>query len=260
MSLLKTNIKKENGVYYLTQKRNDFSNLYIQVRDLEKRVYADQIVKQLPSVSKNHHYYDEWKLRQKSTQRIITYLKNLNRPIKILDLGCGNGWFSYQLSLIPDSEVLGVDVNDIELEQAVRVFDKPNLHFIYADIFSEGVEILEDFDIVTVNSCIQYFEDLEHILSRLKSLLKEQGELHLLDSPFYKLNEIEPARKRTITYYQKLGVPEMVNHYFHHSFNKISEFEILYKHKKSILNKILGKKDSPFMWYRFIKKTKTTVV
>ncbi len=249
-----SNIKKNKGIYYITEKQNQFSSIYIDVRKKEERVYNDDIIKQLPKVTKTHRYFIEWKLRQKSTKRIIEYLISKNKPLKVLDLGCGNGWFSNQLSLIHNSEVFAVDVNDIELKQATRVFKKPNLKFIYADIFSSETDILQGFDIITVNSCIQYFDNLEGIINLLKSKLNQDGELHILDSPFYKLSEIATAKERTKTYYQKLGVPEMINHYFHHEIESVNDFEILYRPEKSIINTFLKKKDSPFMWLKLIGK------
>ncbi|WP_299438747.1 methyltransferase domain-containing protein [uncultured Aquimarina sp.] len=249
-----SNIKKHNEVYFITGKKETFSSAYIQVRNKEERIYTDQIVKLLPEVSKDHRYYNEWKLRQKSTKRIVDYLTNKNKPLKILDLGCGNGWFSNQLSKIPKSEIYAVDINQIELEQAARVFQVSNLKFIYADIFSSETGVLHDFDIITVNSCIQYFKDLDTILDKLKNKLKLNGELHIIDSPFYKKTEIELARNRTKVYYKNLGVPQMINHYFHHEIEALDNFEIMYQPKKVIINKFLRRKDSPFMWCKFIKK------
>jgi len=253
MSLLDHNTKSANGVYYLTEEKDSFSSCYIKVRDIEKRVYSDEIVAQLPFVNKNHHYYKEWKLRQKSTKRIVNYLSKKKMPLKILDLGCGNGWFSNQLSKIPNSEIYAVDINHIELEQAARVFQVSNLKFIYADIFSTEAEVLNNFDIVTVNSCFQYFNNAENITTTLKNKLKLGGELHILDSPFYASNEVSNAKKRTKNYYQKLGVPEMADHYFHHEIEALDNFEIMYQPKTSIINKLLKGKDSPFMWLKLLK-------
>lgn len=243
-------IEKHNGVYYITEKQDVFSSIYIDVRKKEQRIYPDKIVESLPEIKANHKYYQEWKLRQKSTNRIINYLTDKNKPLKILDIGCGNGWFSNQLSSISNSKIFAIDVNEIELEQGARVFKKPNLKFIYADIFSVETNILEDFDIITVNSCIQYFENLEEILSCLKNKLKPDGELHIIDSPFYKASEIAAAKKRTKNYYKSIGVPDMAAHYFHHTIEDIPEITIMHKPDNSLFSKLVKKKDSPFMWLK----------
>ncbi|MCL6294424.1 class I SAM-dependent methyltransferase [Jejuia spongiicola] len=249
-----SNIKKNKGVYYITKKQNVFSTTYIDVRKKEERVYTDEVVKLLPKITKTNRYFLEWKLRQKSTKRIIDYLISKNKPLKILDIGCGNGWFSNQLSLIKNTTIYALDINDIELEQAARVFQKSNLKFIYADIFASETDILQDFDIITVNSCIQYFENSEKTLNLLKRKLKLNGELHILDSPFYKSSEVQKAKERTEVYYKNLGVPKMINNYFHHRVESLIGFEVLYSPKKIITNKLLRKKDSPFMWLVFAKK------
>ena len=152
-------VEKTKGIFYITEKHKNYADSYLKVREKEGRIYEDSVVALLPNVTKTHHYYREWKLRQQSTNRILNYLKDKKQPLKILDLGCGNGWFSYHLSLLPNTEVFAVDLNALELEQAARVFQKENLYFIYADIFSKKAKILNEFDIITVNSCIQYFRN-----------------------------------------------------------------------------------------------------
>ncbi|MEW7280223.1 methyltransferase domain-containing protein [Aquimarina sp. 2201CG1-2-11] len=250
-----SHLERNNGVFYINEPQENFSSAYIEVRKKEQRIYEDNIVSKLPNVTKTHRYYHEWKLRQQSTKRIISYLERKKQTLKILDLGCGNGWFSNQLSLIPNSEVFAVDLNQLELEQAVRIFDKQNLYFIYADIFSSQAKILEGFDIVTVNSCIQYFSDLEVIVDVLTQKLTARGELHIIDSPFYDRTKVIAAKNRTTTYYREIGVPEMIDHYFHHSLSTIKEksFEIVYQPKFSIFNKLIRKRENPFYWIKILK-------
>jgi len=97
---------------------------------------------------------------------------------------------------------------------------------------------------------VQYFPDFKLLLSNLKSFLKPQGEIHIIDSPFYKQNEIADAKQRTITYYTDLGFPEMASNYFHHLKSAIQDFEVLYKPKNRFFSKILSRKESPFYWLR----------
>ena len=234
------------AVKYITPKSNQFSEIYLAVREKEQRLYNDEIVENLPIVPKDHLYKKEWSLRVKSTNRILKYLQNKKAPLKILDLGCGNGWFSNHLSKINNSVVLGVDMNPIELEQANRIFLQKNLTFVYADIFKAPE--LNSYDIITINSCIQYFENIDVLINALKEKLNKNGEIHILDSPFYKANEIKVAKERTVNYYTALGFPEMGSNYFHHSINQIKGCDILYNPKKSLLSKI--RKDIPFPWIR----------
>ena len=241
-------INKKNEVYYLTKENPEFSKHYLEVRKKENRILTDSEVLKLPNL-KLH----EWKLRKKSTKRFQKYISNKKSNLKILDVGCGNGWFSNKIASISENnQIIGVDINSIELEQAVRVFKKNNLHFVYADIFKISNSFDTQFDIVILNGSIQYFHDFKIVIELLESFLKPEGEIHILDSPFYDSSQIKEAKKRTVLYYTKIGFPEMANQYFHHALENLSDFTILYRPKKTILDKILSKKDSPFMW--LIKK------
>jgi len=243
----------KNGVHYLTEKENSFSNDYIRVRDIEKRVLTDEQVKKLPFVSKNNQYYNEWIVRQKSTQRFISYLGSKNTSQEILDIGCGNGWFSNLLASVNlRNNIYGLDINAIELEQAARIFKAENLQFCYGDLFQSKKEFEASFNIITLNACVQYFQDFNELFEILKLYLKPKGEIHIIDSPFYNTNEIKNAQNRTIDYYTRIGVPTMSSHYYHHSLEDINNFEKLYIPSNKVVSKFFRKKDSPFMWLRYI--------
>ncbi|MFT5251174.1 MAG: ubiquinone/menaquinone biosynthesis C-methylase UbiE [Flavobacteriales bacterium] len=233
------------NVYYITPEDPNFSKYYIAVREKENRVLSDAQVRKLP-------YLDlyEWPFRVKSTERFISYVAEVNDPMKILTIGCGNGWFSNKIAEVSEkNQVVGLDVNREELEQAARVFKKKNVTFVYADIFKVSELFEAQFDMITLNGAIQYFEDFKGLMTLLNTFLKPKGEIHIIDSPFYKTSEITSAKARTKTYYTELGIPEMAAHYLHHDINLVKDFDVLYTHKRNILHKILGKKDSPFSWH-----------
>lgn len=154
---------------YLSENDSIFSSIYLDGRAKEERVYSDLEVAKLPDTSEVNINYTEWQMRIKSTNRIIQYLKLKKIPLSILDLVCGNGWFSNKLSDISATDVYGVDINDLELTKTARVFVRDNLKFVYLDIFSEEAKRLPRFDIIIINSSIQYFDDLDNILKCLKS-------------------------------------------------------------------------------------------
>lgn len=232
---------------YLTPKQNAFEEAYIKAREEENRVYSSDEIRSLPYLNATHDHYDEWKLRIKSTERFIDYIKNKSVN-NILDLGCGNGWFTSLIAKNNPAEVLGMDVNDIELRQAFKTFKRVNLTFAYGDVFKADFQ--QSFDVIVLNSSIQYFENIPVLIERLKSLLVEHGEIHIIDSPLYDtVDQAQKASERTKEYYSKLGFPEMSENYHHHLKKDLEDFEVLYK--PSRLSKIIGKKDVPFGWYRY---------
>ncbi len=238
----------KNKVHFLTEIQSNFSDLYIAVRTKEQRILSAKQIQSLPYLDTFSPHVSEWELRQKSTTRFTEYLNRKKTPLNILDIGCGNGWFSNLLATIsPQHQIIGLDVNVDELYQATEIFSQQNLIFAYGDIFKINT-FKKQFDCITLNGCIQYFSDLDLLITTLKSFLKPHGEIHIIDSPFYNKGQIVSAKRRTLDYYTQLGFPEMASHYFHHSFENIKDFKILYKPTKSIINKLLSKKDSPFMW------------
>jgi ubiquinone/menaquinone biosynthesis C-methylase UbiE len=225
-----------------------FEEAYISLRDKEQRMYSDEEVFELPQVANDHIYKKEWEVRKASAQRLIKYLQKKKQPLKVLEVGCGNGWLSHHLSTIESSVVEGVDVNSIELGQASRVFaGVENLSFIHGDI---GSGFLNDqrFDIVVFAAAVQYFQSFRGIINTALNILSKEGEIHILDSKFYTSNEVENARKRSKEYFQKMGFEMMSKFYFHHSFEELEPFnyQILYD-ADSLTNKLFNK-NNPFNW------------
>lgn len=237
----------------LSDIKNDFSDAYIKARKLEKRVYGDGLVRLLPDIPAYHEQFEEWQLRKKAADRFIDYIKNKS-VTRILDIGCGNGWFTNQIAKNNYADVFGVDVNLPELEQAQRVFNRHNLFFGYADIFENFAT--KGFDVIVLNSSIHYFPDTDVVITRLKELLNKYGEIHVIDSPIYANDKkAEEAKQRTIQYYHELGCPEMADNYFHPTINSFNGFEVLYNPStKAILNKLTRKKDSPFKWLKYASR------
>ncbi|MBL4670515.1 MAG: methyltransferase domain-containing protein, partial [Flavobacteriales bacterium] len=217
------------------------------VREKEQRIYSDEVVENLPITTKDHPQYEEWKLRQKSTNRFTNYLENKSST-SLLEIGCGNGWFIHQCSQ-KVKHTVGVDINLQELEQAAKLF--ANTQFIYWDLF-EDVSFKQQFDIIVLNAVVQYFSDFDKLIDRLTSLLSVQGEIHIIDSPFYLNDKIEAAKERTDAYYRSMNVPEMSVSYHHHSVDCIKNFETLYTPETSKIKQLIKGKDMPFGWYKKI--------
>ncbi|MES2060530.1 MAG: methyltransferase [Bacteroidota bacterium] len=64
--------------------------------------------------------------QKKTCDTLINYLKKKRNPLKILEVGCGNGWLSAKLTEIQQTEIIGLDLNKSEIHQAINVFNKTN--------------------------------------------------------------------------------------------------------------------------------------
>lgn len=230
-----------------------FGQQYISLREKEQRIYTPGQVAQLPEISKDHVHYQEWLVRRHSCDRLLTYLAEQQRPLDILESGCGNGWLSAKISGIKNAIVTGIDVNETELAQARSVFaTQENLTYSFGDIRDQSFTD-KRYDIILFAASVQYFPSLNDILQCAVSLLKPGGEVHLLDTHFYTAAEVPAARERTRQYYHKMGFPEMSNFYFHHQLSALDGFNytILFDPRR-LINRLLHRKDR-FYWVRIRK-------
>lgn len=225
-----------------------FEEKYVALRRKENRVYSDSEVAQLPDIDIHHQHYKEWKIRKASAKKLTDFLSGKKRPLKILEIGCGNGWLSNLLSGIEDSDITGLDINTEELLQAERVFrSNAQVRFLYGQFNSD---ILADckFDVIVFAASIQYFQSLKEIINAALMRLNELGEIHVIDSPLYPEEEVLAAKKRSKDYYAMQGFPEMVEHYFHHSIGVLQSYNFKILYKPSLIKNKLFRNNSPFPW------------
>jgi ubiquinone/menaquinone biosynthesis C-methylase UbiE len=226
----------------------EFDQLYFRLRQKERRIYTDEAVANLPSVSAGHLHHREWYIRKNSQKALVSYIKQKKTFANILEVGCGNGWLSASVAKSTKAQVTGLDINSYELEQAKRVFkDIPNLSFLNGSLQSKYLKD-EKFDMIIFAASIQYFPSLKQVIEIAIEHLTLQGEVHIMDSPFYQKEETAAARQRTSEYFKAIGFAAMADHYYHHNLPELENFcyKILH-HPNSWKNKLSVKKN-PFYW------------
>jgi len=237
------NIPNQEGVFILGEThQSEFEKLYVALREKEGRILSDEQVKSLPYL-KDSPLTNEWKLRQESTKKFLTGIAKKGK-LSVLEIGCGNGWFSNQMALTNQNEVVGQDINLEELKQARRCFELENLNFICC----YDLEQLPDgrFDLIVFNASVQYFEFPNKTFELLKTKLKQNGEIHIIDSPFYmNQEEASAAKNRSIQYYNDKGFAPLSSFYYHHLIGELSIEKVHYKPSK--IGKAFGKRN-PFYW------------
>ena len=226
--------------------KSDFEDLYLAVRKLERRVYTDDQLRMLPDIDPLHVHAAEWTLRKRSSERLTNYLRRKNRSLRILEVGCGNGWLSAKMADIPGADVIGLDINQAEVSQANKVFVKDNLEFVY-DVFNEDTFPDFKFDVIVFAASLQYFPSVKSVMDLALSLLDENGEVHIMDTHFYKSEEIERANMRSRNYYNALGFPQMGEYYFHHAIEELSDMRYHILLNPNSIMRLLDKR-GPFHW------------
>ena len=233
---------------------NQFEETYLALRRKEGRVYSDEEVRSLPTIDTSHPHFAEWRIRKDSCDKLSRYLSKKNQNLKILEVGCGNGWLCSQLSKIEKNKVTGLDINKTELLQAQRIFGNiDNLEFLMGGIGDERIQSRK-FDIIIFAACIQYFPSFDEIISSCLQMLNANGEIHILDSHFYSYSEKAAARDRSEEYFESMGFSEMNQHYFHHEVQQLQKYNFKILYHSSWIRRIFSRDKNPFPWICIMRR------
>jgi SAM-dependent methyltransferase len=135
----------------------------------------------------------QWAVRARSytafVSRIATPVaRALGRPLRLLDLGAGNGWLSWRIALA-GGECVAVDIRDDTIDglgaaAAYLGHSSPSFERLVAsfDALPLGSN---QFDIVTFNASLHYAIDLATVLREARRCVRRGGRIVILDSPFY---------------------------------------------------------------------------
>lgn len=132
----------------------------------------------------------DWHIRSRSfnvlVKNVLTRLQApLERSLKILDLGAGNGWLSNRLSAQGD-RVVAVDllVNEQDGLGAWRFYEHG---FIPVQAEFNHLPVMDRFaDAVIFNASFHYSEDYTETLQEALRVLSPEGRIVILDSPVYR--------------------------------------------------------------------------
>ncbi len=164
---------------------------YESVRRSEERGSTSaNYYRALPFKDLNGHYQADWAIRAHSfnvlVKNVLTRLQNpLERSLKILDLGAGNGWLSNRLSAQGD-RVIAVDllVNEQDGLGAWKYYEHT---FIPIQAEFNHLPIMGHFaDAVIFNASFHYSEDYSKTLREALRVLSTEGLIVIMDSPLYR--------------------------------------------------------------------------
>ncbi len=102
---------------------------------------------------------------------------DLSRVRRVLDVGCGPGTNTAHFA---NADYLGVDINERYIRYAQA---RHHRAFVVADVRDYRPAFQDRFDFVLLNSLLHHLEtgEVSRILSHLRSLLTEDGHVHILE-------------------------------------------------------------------------------
>jgi SAM-dependent methyltransferase len=187
---------KEDGIWRFLLPESEahyarFITDYEAVRRSEGRgsISADYY-RALPFKDLSGRYRADWAIRARSfnvlVKNVLTRLQApLERSLKILDLGAGNGWLSNRLSAQGD-RVIAVDVL-VNEQDGLGAWKYYEHSFIPVQAEFNHLPVMDRFaDAVIFNASFHYSEDYAKTLKEALRVLSTKGLIAIMDSPVYR--------------------------------------------------------------------------
>jgi SAM-dependent methyltransferase len=139
-----------------------------------------------------------WKVRACTFDRFIAAVLTPcaiaagTRPLRVADLGAGNGWLCYRLALLGhDTVAFDIRADDVDGLAAARSYADhlPRMFARSAASFDALPCRTAEFDIVVFNAALHYALDLPRVLAEAGRVTASGGRIVVLDSPFYDSEE-----------------------------------------------------------------------
>ncbi len=135
-----------------------------------------------PDIANQAEYWDWWEDTRttnpwalKRADVILKLIESLSlKKGKVIDLGCGTGWFSIRLQEY--GEVTAIDLSKRHMDEAKANF--PAINFIHGDLFTHPLE-KNAFDLVVSQQVIAHVPDQEQYVRLAAELLRPNGWLIL---------------------------------------------------------------------------------
>jgi trans-aconitate 2-methyltransferase len=112
--------------------------------------------------------------QEKWAKELLTKLK-LKGNEKLLDLGCGDGRITVEISrLVPGGMIIGIDNSESMISLAKEKYaDIKNLAFYVMD--AKEIRFAEEFDVVFSNAALHWVDDHKKVLQGINKSLKPGG-------------------------------------------------------------------------------------
>jgi ubiquinone/menaquinone biosynthesis C-methylase UbiE len=164
---------------------------YESIRRAEARGSTSaEYYRALPLKDLSGHFKADWNIRARSfnvlVKNVLTRLQDpLERSLKVLDLGAGNGWLSNRLAAQGD-RVIAVDllINEQDGLGAWKYYEHT---FTPVQAEFNHLPVMDRFaDVVIFNASFHYSEDYTKTLEEALRVLSSDGRIVIMDSPVYR--------------------------------------------------------------------------
>jgi ubiquinone/menaquinone biosynthesis C-methylase UbiE len=173
-----------------------FRTEYGAHRAAEGRAMDASALLQLPYLTTGPHAR-QWAARARTFDAFVTHVlvptaHERGSPLRVLDLGAGNGWLSWRVALM-GHEAVALDLRDDAvdgLRAATTYLESVDGRFDRVVASFDSLPLEDDaFDVVIFNASLHYALDLDVTLRESHRVACAGGRIAILDSPFYSREE-----------------------------------------------------------------------
>lgn len=174
--------------------RRQFLDDYSRIRRAEGRGSTDpEYFLALPYRDLTGRNSRQWSIRARTwahfERAVLAEIeREIARPLDILDLGAGNGWMSYRLTL-RDHRPVALDIFSDNSDGLRSIPHYPRRFPCVEAEFDELPFGDAAFDLAIYNSSIHYSTDYRRTLAEARRCLRPSGRVIIMDSPVYNLPE-----------------------------------------------------------------------
>lgn len=112
---------------------------------------------------------------------LFNYIKRnyLDTPIKLIDIGCGSGYFANRIKLLNEnSQIFGFDYSEEAIKKAIDSYG--DVIFFTEDVHNPDWVNRGPFDLAISYGCFEHFEKPSVALKNLYNSLRDGGEFLLM--------------------------------------------------------------------------------
>ncbi len=141
-------------------------------KDISKKKLYEEVGREFrqDKLLDNYHHFRRMNI-------VTNFMKSLDKNLKVLDLGCGDGWQTNIYGKFFD--VTGLDISEVRIKRARNNF--PDRKFITGDIYNLELK-QKSFDVVLMSELIEHLEEPERALRQAYTVVKDSGYV-VIDTP-----------------------------------------------------------------------------
>jgi len=168
----------------INKESEDFNKIYSERFANMKGIMLDD------NRVENYYYNNPWRYgfsRDYAFQQILSSFEKILpsetcRPLQILEIGCGNGWFSININKKNNYKFTSIDVSQVAINNA-RTYSQKNgvTNNEYICSAFETFDCHDEYDFVVCINSLHHFIDLEKFCNKCRNLLSKKGSIYIYD-------------------------------------------------------------------------------